>query len=223
MDDATRDFFGGLKACFRDLEDPRVVGRCDHRLLDIIAIAILAVLCGAEACRTSVVEQKSGVGSRGFLPLPGGIPSHDTFRRVFGSLECNQFSERLFRWTRALHEATGGKLVSIDGPDGRTAIVRQGMGQGDAASGDRLGEREWSDTRASGLRGEVRRDTAIPELLRLLNLKGCTVTIDAMGCQKEIAAQSVSKSALRPGTKGEPVGTSGRYASVLRARPRHGL
>ncbi len=48
MDDATRDFFGGLKACFRDLEDPRVVGRCDHRLLDIIAIAILAVLCGAE-------------------------------------------------------------------------------------------------------------------------------------------------------------------------------
>ncbi len=66
--------------------------------------------------------------------------------------------------------------------------------------------------------------TAIPELLRLLNLKGCTVTIDAMGCQKEIAAQiREQKVELRPGTEGEPVGTSGRYATVLRARPRHGL
>ncbi len=191
MDDATRDFFGGLKACFRDLEDPRVVGRLrpsvagHNRHRDSGGV----VRCGRLAGHRVVRRRRRGVAG-GFLPLPGGIPSHDTFRRVFGSLECNQFSERLFRWTRPLHEATGGKLVSIDGA---AAIVRQEIGQGDAASGDRLGQREWSDARASGLRRRSPTITAIPELLRLLNLKGCTVTIDAMGCQKEIAAKSVSK------------------------------
>jgi predicted transposase YbfD/YdcC len=189
MDDATRDFFGGLKACFRDLEDPRVVGRCDHRLLDIIAITILAVLCGAEDWPDiELFGETRKEWLKRFLPLPGGIPSHDTFRRVFGSLECNQFSERLFRWTRALHEATGGKLVSIDGKALRRSFARK--------SGKAMLHLVTAWASENGLTlGQVACEeksneiTAIPELLRLLNLKGCTVTIDAMGCQKEIAAQ----------------------------------
>ena len=125
---------------------------------------------------------------RSFLALPHGIPSHDTFRRVFGALERNRFAEALFRWTQALHEATDGKLIAIDGKALRRSAARtsgQGMlhlvtawaGENHLTLGQVACEEKSNEI------------TAIPELLRLLSLKGCTVTIDAMGCQKEIAAQ----------------------------------
>lgn len=187
MDDGRRGFVEGLHHCFADLRDPRVVGRCDHRLLDVIGVTLLAVMSGAEDWPD--IEQ-FGVARqewlRTFLELPGGIPSHDTFRRVFGLLDRNQFAACLFRWTQALHEATGGKVIAIDGKTLRRSLARK---SGKAAlhlvtawcteNGLTLGQIACQEKS-----NEI---TAIPELLKLLNLKGCTVTIDAMGCQKEIA------------------------------------
>ncbi len=188
MDDGS-GFVEGLRECFRDLVDPRVIGRCDHRLLDIVAITLLAVMCGAEDWPD--IEQ-FGVTRREwlstFLELPQGIPSHDTFRRVFGLLDRTQFATCLFRWTQALHEATGGTLIAIDGKTLRRSLRKKA---GHAALHLVTA---WSSDNSLTL-GQVacaeksNEITAIPELLKLLHLKGCTVTIDAMGCQKEIAAQ----------------------------------
>ena len=187
MDDARSEFLEGLEVCFAGLRDPRVVGRCDHLLLDIVAIAILAVLCGAEDWPDiELFGETRADWLQTFLELPGGIPSHDTFRRVFGALDRNQFAACLFQWTQALHEATGGKLIAIDGKALRRSFAKK--------SGKAMLHlvTAWSSENGLTL-GQVAVEdksneiTAIPELLKLLNLKGTTVTIDAMGTQKEIA------------------------------------
>lgn len=189
MEDQAREFLGGLKACCATLSDPRVEGRCEHRLLDIIAITVLAVLCGADDW-TDIEEfgQTRADWLQMFLELPHGIPSHDTFQRVFGLLDRGQFTACLFRWTQALHEATGGKLIAIDGKALRRSFARKSgkamlhlVTAWASENGLTLGQFAVEDKS-----NEI---TAIPELLKLLSLKGCTVTIDAMGCQKEIAAQ----------------------------------
>jgi predicted transposase YbfD/YdcC len=189
MEAVEKRFVAGIGRCFSELHDPRVQGRCDHLLIDILAITLLAVMCGAEdwpdieqfgKCRHEWLKS--------FLQLPGGIPSHDTFRRVFGLLDRKQFAVCLFQWTQALHEATGGKVLAIDGKTARRSFARH---KGRAAlhlvtawaseSGLTLGQVACEEKS-----NEI---TAIPELLKLLDLRGQTVTIDAMGCQKEIAAQ----------------------------------
>lgn len=108
-DAQAKGFVEGLQECFADLCDPRVQGRCDHLLLDILAIALLAVMCGGEDWPDieEFGRQRQAWLQR-FLHLPGGIPSHDRFRRVFGLLDRQRFALCLFRWTQALHEATGG-------------------------------------------------------------------------------------------------------------------
>jgi len=182
-------YVNGLTTCFADLHDPRVQGRCDHALLDILAITLLAVLCGAEDWPDiEVFGQKRKDWLKTFLPLPSGIPSHDTFRRVFGLLDRQQFSTCLFQWTQALHEATGGKIIAINGKTARRSFRKKsGLGAlhlvtaWASESGLTLGQVACAEKS-----NEI---TAIPELLTLLNVKGCTVTIDAMGCQKEIASQ----------------------------------
>jgi len=187
MDDEARGFVEGVNWCFRGLKDPRVLGRCDHTLMDILMIAILAVTCGADDWTDIEVFAKARESwLRGFLELRKGIPSHDTFRRVFGLLNPNQFTAGLFQWTQALNEATGGKLLHIDGK-----ALRRSFGKGKAMlhlvtawaseNGLTLGQVACEEKS-----NEI---TAIPELLKMLSLKGCTVTIDAMGCQKEIATQ----------------------------------
>jgi predicted transposase YbfD/YdcC len=189
MEAVEKQFVAGLKECFAELHDPRVQGRCDHLLTDILAITLLAVLCGAEdwpdieqfgECRHGWLKT--------FLQLPAGIPSHDTFRRVLGLLDRKQFAACLFQWTQALHEATGGKILAIDGKTARRSFAKR---KGWAAlhlvtawaseSGLTLGQVACEEKS-----NEI---IAIPELLRLLDLRGQTVTIDAMGCQKGIAAQ----------------------------------
>jgi predicted transposase YbfD/YdcC len=189
---ALRDAEGfvlGLISCFEDLDDPRVVGRCDHLLSDILAIALLAVLSGAEDFPDIEVFGKRRKGwLQEFLELPGGIPSHDTFRRVLGALDRKQFAACLFQWTKLLHEATGGKLIAIDGK-----VLRRSMSRKSGLAALHL-VTAWASDNGLTL-GQVACDdksneiTAIPELLKLLNIRGCTVTIDAMGCQTEIAAQ----------------------------------
>ncbi|MBX3439682.1 MAG: transposase family protein [Planctomycetaceae bacterium] len=92
MEDA-QGFVEGLSKYLAELPDPRVVERCDHRLMDIISIAILAVFCGAdEWTQIEAFGKHRAEWLKSFLPLPGGIPSHDTFRRVFGRLDRQQFA-----------------------------------------------------------------------------------------------------------------------------------
>lgn len=188
MDDA-KGFALGLKEHMAELPDPRVVGRCQHLLTDIISIAILAVFCGADDW-TEIAEfgKRRFDWLKGFLPLPNGIPSRDTFRRVFGRLDRKQFAACLFGWMQALQEATGGQVVAIDGKTlRRSGRKRRGMKALHLVTA-------WATENGLTL-GQIACEeksneiTAIPELLRLLNLKRATVTIDAMGCQKEIAAQ----------------------------------
>lgn len=189
MDEAGREYAAGLARCLTGLDDPRVVPRCDHSLFDIVAITLLAVMCGAEDWPD--IEQFGTSREeflRTFLELPNGIPSHDTFRRVFGKLDRSQFAACLFAWTQALHEATGGKVIAIDGKALRRSLrKRGGLAMLHLVTA-------WASENHLTL-GQVACEeksneiTAIPELLKLLSLKGATVTIDAMGCQTEIAAQ----------------------------------
>jgi predicted transposase YbfD/YdcC len=189
MDDAARGFLRGLHTCFDDLPDPRNENSCDHLLFDIIAVALLAVMCGADDWTDLETFAKLKLKwLKTFLLMPGGAPSHDTFRRVFGLLDRQQFAGCLFRWTQALHAATGGKLVAIDGKTlRRTFAKKSGL---KALHLVTAWASENSLTLAQVACEEKSNEiTAIPELLRLLDLKGCTVTIDAMGCQTEIVEQ----------------------------------
>lgn len=189
MDGDAKGFVDGLKECFSDLEDPRIEKSCDHLLFDILAIAILSVACGADDwCDMATFAKIKLDWLKTFLKLPGGAPSHDTFRRVFGLLDRNQFAASLFHWTKALHEATGGKLVAIDGKTlRRTFSKRSGLKALHLVTA-------WASDNGLTL-GQVACEeksneiTAIPQLLKLLELKGCTVTIDAMGCQTEIVEE----------------------------------
>jgi predicted transposase YbfD/YdcC len=189
MESDAQGFVKGLKTCFAELHDPRNAASCDHLLLDILAIAVLAVTCGGDDFTDmETFGRLRREWLKTFLPLPHGIPSHDTFQRVFGLLDRKQFAACLFHWTQALHEATGGTLIAIDGKALRRSMAKKSgramlhlVTAWASENGLTLGQVACEDKS-----NEI---TAIPELLKLLSLKGCTVTIDAMGCQKEIAEQ----------------------------------
>jgi len=189
MEGTANEFLQTLEACFADIPDPRVQASCDHSLIDILVIAILAVTCGADDWTDLQTFGKlRHEWLKTFLKIPNGIPSHDTFRRVFGLLDRKQFAACLFRWTQALHESTGGKLIAIDGKALRRSFGRKSgkamlhlVTAWSSENGLTLGQ--------SACEEKSNEITAIPELLKLLNLKGTTVTIDAMGTQQEIASQ----------------------------------
>src|SRR5215468_1979393 len=169
-----------------------------HPLVDVLVVGFCGVLCG---CEDFVELETFGRTKedffRRFLELPEGIPSHDTFRRVFQAV-CPQALQRcLIQWLEGIRQATpaaAGEVVAIDGKTLRRTFDRaQGLGALHRVSA-------WAT--ANGLTlGQVAVDaksneiTAIPQLIELLDLKGCVVAIDAAGCQKEIAAQIVAKEA----------------------------
>lgn len=179
--------FQSLEACFGDMPDPRVVGRCDHLLVEIIMVAICGVLSGAESW--SEIEEfgkAKEVWLRQYLDLPAGIPSHDTFSRVFRILDAAAFQERFMKWVEATFGVARGQVIAVDGKTVRGSRDRY-RGQ-DAIhlvsafahqSGILLGQRKVDDKS-----NEI---TAVPELLRTLFIKGCVVTVDALNCQKDIA------------------------------------
>jgi predicted transposase YbfD/YdcC len=172
---------------FAALTDPRVDRTRLHELLDIVAIAICAVIAGAEAWDDL---EEFGTAKhdwlKTFLALPNGIPSHDTFARVFARLDPDEFQRGFLDWIAALQEATDRRVVAIDGKTLRRSFDRAG-----GKSALHL-VHAWA-TANHLLLGQVAVDeksneiTAIPELLRVLELAGAIVTIDAIGCQKEIA------------------------------------
>jgi predicted transposase YbfD/YdcC len=173
---------------FANLKDPRVNRTKRHALLDIVFIAICAVVSGANDC---VAMAKFGTNKRAWLEkyllLPNGTPSHDTFARLFSVLDGQTFLECFLKWVEALQVATDGKLVAIDGKTARATLDR-------AKSKNPIHVVSAWVTENRLLLGQEVVDeksneiTAIPRLLQVLELTGAIVTIDAMGCQKEIAA-----------------------------------
>lgn len=172
---------------FGGLQDPRGT-RCRlHSLCDMIAIALCAVICGAESWE-DVAEygRQKEAWLKTFLRLPNGIPSHDTFNRLFRLLRPKPFQACFSRWMQSLVEATSGRIVAIDGKTLRHSFDR-------AAGASALHMiSAWAVENGVSLAqlavdGKSNEITAAPELLKLLELEGAIVTYDAMGCQKEIA------------------------------------
>lgn len=180
---------------FDKLNDPRIDRTKDHKLIDIVIIAICGVICGADSWVGIESYGKSKYKwLKQFLELPNGIPSHDTFARVFARLDPEEFQNSFISWVKSLSEHIFGEVIGIDGKTLRHSYDR-GANKGAIhmvsawASSQRLilGQRKIEDKS-----NEI---TAIPKLIQVLELNGCIVTIDAMGCQKEIARLLISKGA----------------------------
>jgi len=179
---------------FSLLDDTRDPSRRRHLLIDILIIAITAVLCGAD--RWTEIEEFGKSNEewfRKFLKLDHGIPSHDTFGRVFALLSPAAFQERFGAWIESVREAyEGEEIVAIDGKSLRRSHDRKrGRGPLHMVSAWAVNNRVVLGQRATEAKSnEI---TAIPELLGTLMLRGCIVTIDAMGCQKAIAEKIVDQ------------------------------
>lgn len=176
-----------LLSIVRELPDPRKDRTRLHRLEDILVIAICALICGAESFEDmEVFGDSKEEWLRTFLKLEHGIPSHDTFNRLFAALDPEKFLEAFMRWTESLRKAVAEEVVALDGKALRRAIdagqcPKVVVSAWAAGSGLVLGQRKVEDKS-----NEI---TAVPELLRTLELSGCIVTLDAMGCQKQIARE----------------------------------
>lgn len=185
---------GSIIEHFSDLNDPRRENR-RHLLLDIVVIAICGVICGADdwsAVRAFGEAKYSWL--KGFLELPHGIPSDETFRRVFARLNGEQFQDRFIAWIRDVFEVTKGQVIPVDGK-----CVRR--------SHDRTAGKKaihlvsaWA-TENHLVLGQIKVDEksneipAVPKLLELLEISGCIVTADALHCQKKTAQAVIEQGA----------------------------
>jgi predicted transposase YbfD/YdcC len=176
-----------IKKHFGRLKDPRRVHRRRHLLMDIIAIAICAVICGCDDWQqVATFGRERHDWLKRFLELPNGIPSHDTFERVFNRLHPEAFQACFREWMQALSEALPIPQIAIDGKSMRgSATGKLGalhlVSAWATANHLTLGQVAVADKS-----NEI---TAIPKLLELLDLQGALVTSDAMGCQRDIAAK----------------------------------
>jgi predicted transposase YbfD/YdcC len=186
MSSSIQEYFSGL-------EDPRIERNKLHELMDIVILVICAVVSGAEGWEAIEEFGKEKLDwLRRFAPFGNGVPSHDCIANVMSRLSVKGFQECFMSWTGAAMEATGGEVIAVDGKTAR-------------GSHDRKRGRKalhmvsaWASTNRLVLGQEATEEksneiTAIPKLLKLLELAGCIVTIDAMGCQREIAAQIVAQ------------------------------
>jgi predicted transposase YbfD/YdcC len=177
---------------FADLPDPRLDRRKLHPLIDILAITLCATVAGADSFEQVARFGAKRVGwLKTFLALPNGVPSHDTFGRVLSLIDPARFAACCASWMAAVCEATGLRPVAVDGKSCRSAPAGTFSGRLHLVSawavenGVILGQQ--------AVEGGSHEIAAIPELLRVLDLEGALVTIDAAGCQKEIAAQIVEQ------------------------------
>ena len=174
--------------------DPRLDRTKLHQLVDILVIAVCANICAAETWE-EIAEfgQAKESWFRKFLALPNGIPSHDTFRRVFLLISPKKFQETFLLWVRSVAEVTAGEVIAIDGKAARGARTSDGKEGLRLVSAWACEQRlVLGQLKTAEKSNEI---TAIPLLLELLELKGCIVTVDAMGCQTEVAAQIIRQEA----------------------------
>jgi predicted transposase YbfD/YdcC len=174
-----------LADVFVSITDPRQASKVEHDLVELLVVAVSAVLVGADTFVEIELWAKERLDwLRGYLKLEHGIPSHDTFGRLFGLIDPEEFEAAFRRWVRSVVPTLGAEIVAIDGKTSRRS------GKVDAAplhlvsafaagSGLVLGQRATAE--------KSNEKTAIPQLLSVLALEGCTVTIDAMGTQANIA------------------------------------
>lgn len=176
-----------LIAHFQALPDPRVNRTKEHRLIDVLVIGVCTLLCGGEGFNDMEDFGRAKEDwFKTFLELPGGIPSHDTFNRVFQALDPAAFLECFSRWTASLRKAVHEEIVAMDGKALRRAL-KPGKGAPVLVSAwARENGLVLGQLRVSQQSNEI---TAVPELLRALALSGCIVTLDALGCQREIARE----------------------------------
>src|SRR6516225_4031410 len=164
---------GSLVEHLSEVPDPRIDRRKEHELIDILVIAVCTLLCAGETFNDMEDFGKAKhEWFKSFLNLRNGIPSHDTFNRVFALLDPKQFLDCFLRWTQSLRQAVAQEIVALDGKALRRALNKD--------QSIKYVVSAWAES------NEI---TAVPQLLRVLELSGCIVTIDAMGCQKNIAKE----------------------------------
>ena len=172
---------------FEGLQDPRTGNAKQHIFLDILIIAICAVICGADGWSdVELFGKNKKEWLKTFLELPKGIPSHDTFGRVFAQIKPDEFQKRFMEWVQAIETLTTGQVIAIDGKQLRCSHDQ------DAGKAAIYMVSAWAtdnqlvlgQTKVADKSNEI---TAISELLHLLEMTGCIVTIDAIGTQTEIA------------------------------------
>jgi predicted transposase YbfD/YdcC len=188
---AAQPSVASVKKHFRRLRDPRVEGRTKHRLIDLLVLALCGIIANCHDWPDiALFAQQRQAWFRRFLALPGGIPAHDTFERVFAALNPRALEACCLAWLRAVAGLASVEHMAIDGKSLR------------GSAGSKLGALHvvsaWA-TKAQVALGQVAVDgkgneiTAIPKLLDLLDLDGALVTIDAIGCQKAIAKKIVDR------------------------------
>jgi predicted transposase YbfD/YdcC len=178
---------GSIVKYFGKIRDPRIDRTKRHKLMDILIIAICAVICGADSWVDIELFGKSKIEwLKTFMKLANGIPSHDTFGRVFAALNPEEFENSFMEWVQAINQLTAGQVIAIDG--------KQMRGSKDVAAGKEaiymvsawatanqlvLGQRKVDEKS-----NEI---TAVPQLLKMLDITGCIVTVDAISTQTKIA------------------------------------
>jgi predicted transposase YbfD/YdcC len=183
---------GGFLRFFSALPDPRAAN-CIHKLSDIFAIAICAVICGAEGwVDVELFAMSKQAWLSTFLDLSHGIPSHDTFGRVFARIDPDAFERCFMNWMRSLKSA-GVKLIAIDGKSIRRSFEHAWDKSGMVHLVSAFVEQNRMVFGQIAVRDKSNEIEAIPRLLELLDLTDSVVTIDAIGCQKEIAKQIVTE------------------------------
>jgi predicted transposase YbfD/YdcC len=181
---------GSLKKHFRSLKDPRVVGRSRHLLFDLIVMAICGVIANCDDWPDiALFARKRETWFRRFLKLPGGVPSHDTFERVFAALDPRAFERCCLAWLRDVADLVGAGHIAIDG---KTLCGSVGSKLGPLHLVSAWATQAQVTLAQVAVDGKSNEITAIPKLLALLDLKGALVTIDAIGCQKKIANKIVA-------------------------------
>ncbi len=182
-----------IESHFSNIDDPRIERRKLHKLIDIITISICAVICGADTWEDiELFGESKQEWLKKFLELPNGIPSHDTFSRVFARINPEQFQNSFINWIQSISKLTNQEIIAIDGKTLRGSYDTSN----DKAAIHMVSA--WASANCLVL-GQVKVNeksneiTAIPELLKVLCLHGCIVTIDAIGCQKEIVNQIVEQ------------------------------
>jgi predicted transposase YbfD/YdcC len=172
---------------FKTLPDPRVNRTKEHELVDVLTIGVCTLLCAGESFNDMEdFGRAKAAWFKTFLALRNGIPSHDTFNRVFAALDPQHFGECFMAWTQSLRTAVAQEIVALDGKALRRALAADQNSKVIVSAWAQSNGLVLGQLKVADKSNEI---TALPQLLRALELSGCIVTVDAMGTQKAIAKE----------------------------------